>query len=89
MIRLDDDDEVYRTAAEKYRAILALIDGCKTRGNLCWLHDLDRKSEQLARCCASWLEQHDFADPTRLPPLQRRRRRLEGEGVRHSQRPLP
>src|SRR5436853_489382 len=32
MIRIDDDDEVYRTATEKYRAILALIDDCKTRG---------------------------------------------------------
>src|SRR6266850_6723905 len=26
MVRVDDDDEVYRTAAEKYRSILALID---------------------------------------------------------------
>src|SRR5256885_9840637 len=25
MIRLDDDDEVYRTGAEKYRSVLALI----------------------------------------------------------------
>ena len=32
MIRLDDDDEVYRTAAEKYRAILGLIEDCKERG---------------------------------------------------------
>ena len=26
MVRIDDDDEVYRTTAEKYRAILTLID---------------------------------------------------------------
>src|ERR1700744_4381939 len=32
MIRLDDDDEVYRTAAEKYRAIITLIKDCKSRG---------------------------------------------------------
>jgi preprotein translocase subunit SecA len=32
MVRLDDDDEVYRTAAEKYRSVLALIEDCKTRG---------------------------------------------------------
>jgi preprotein translocase subunit SecA len=32
MVRLDDDDEVYRTATEKYRAILTLIDDCRTRG---------------------------------------------------------
>src|SRR5437660_10148335 len=32
MIRLDDDDEVYRTGAEKYRSVLALIEDCKTRG---------------------------------------------------------
>ena len=30
--RLDEDDEVYRTGAEKYRAILNLIDDCKQRG---------------------------------------------------------
>src|SRR5487761_2157128 len=30
MVRLDDDDEVYRTAVEKYRAIIALIEECKT-----------------------------------------------------------
>src|ERR1700758_3565127 len=32
MVRLDDDDEVYRTSVEKYRAIVALIDDCKARG---------------------------------------------------------
>src|SRR5438876_3925733 len=32
MVRIDDDDEVYRTGAEKYRSILALIDDCKARG---------------------------------------------------------
>src|SRR5246127_4301099 len=30
--RIDDDDEVYRTNKEKYRAIIALIEECKKRG---------------------------------------------------------
>jgi preprotein translocase subunit SecA len=32
MIRIDDDDEVYRTAAEKYKAIIDLIKDCHERG---------------------------------------------------------
>src|SRR6202035_6073740 len=32
MVRIDDDDEVYRTSVEKFRAILALIEDCKKRG---------------------------------------------------------
>ncbi|HEV7464020.1 MAG TPA: preprotein translocase subunit SecA [Methyloceanibacter sp.] len=32
MIREDEDDEVYRTAAEKYRAIIALIKEARKRG---------------------------------------------------------
>ncbi|TBW40426.1 preprotein translocase subunit SecA [Siculibacillus lacustris] len=30
--RADDDDEVYRTAAEKYRAIIRLVKDCHSRG---------------------------------------------------------
>ncbi|MGZ5811746.1 MAG: preprotein translocase subunit SecA, partial [Xanthobacteraceae bacterium] len=30
--RIDDDDEVYRTAKEKYNAIITLIEDCKKRG---------------------------------------------------------
>ncbi|MBB5752473.1 preprotein translocase subunit SecA [Prosthecomicrobium pneumaticum] len=30
--RIDDDDEVYRTAAEKYKAIIKLIADCRERG---------------------------------------------------------
>lgn len=30
--RIDDDDEVYRTAAEKYRAIIKVIEDCRERG---------------------------------------------------------
>jgi preprotein translocase subunit SecA len=32
MVRLDDDDEVYRTAAEKFKGIVALIKDCRDRG---------------------------------------------------------
>jgi preprotein translocase subunit SecA len=64
MIRLDDDDEVYRTAEEKHRAITALIEDCKTRGQPVLVGTTSiEKSEQLAERLrkAGW-EQHDFAD---------------------------
>src|SRR5919108_3560721 len=64
MIRLDDDDEVYRTAAEKYRAVLALIDDCKQRGQPILVGTTSiEKSEQLAEMLRKrgW-EQHDFSD---------------------------
>src|SRR6266446_4112702 len=49
MIRLDDDDEVYRTGAEKYRSILTLIDDCKNRGQPVLVGTTSiEKSEQLA-----------------------------------------
>ncbi len=32
MARIDSDDEVYRTAREKYKAIIGLINECQTRG---------------------------------------------------------
>ena len=33
--RRDEDDEVYRTAAEKYEAVLRLIEECRQRGQPC------------------------------------------------------
>src|SRR5437660_227925 len=71
MIRLDDDDEVYRTAAEKYRAILSLIDDCKQRGQPVLVGTTSiEKSEQLAEMLRKqgW-EQHDFADPNAFAAL--------------------
>src|SRR5262249_37412306 len=71
MIRIDDDDEVYRTAKEKYRAILALIDDCKTRGQPVLVGTTSiEKSEQLAELLRKqgW-EQHDFSDPNAFAPL--------------------
>ena len=71
MIRLDDDDEVYRTAPEKFRAILALIEDCKTRGQPVLVGTTSiEKSEQLAEMLRkrSW-EQHDFSDPNAFAAL--------------------
>jgi preprotein translocase subunit SecA len=71
MIRIDDDDEVYRTAAEKYRAILTLIDDCKQRGQPILVGTTSiEKSEQLAEMLrkAGW-EQHDFSDPNAFAAL--------------------
>jgi preprotein translocase subunit SecA len=71
MIRLDEDDEVYRTAAEKYRAILALIDDCKGRGQPVLVGTTSiEKSEQLAeRLRKLGWEQHDFTDPNAFAAL--------------------
>jgi preprotein translocase subunit SecA len=71
MIRLDDDDEVYRTSAEKFRAILALIEDCKSRGQPVLVGTTSiEKSEQLAEMLRKqgW-EQHDFADPNAFAAL--------------------
>jgi len=71
MIRVDDDDEVYRTGAEKYRAILELIEDCKQRGQPVLVGTTSiEKSEQLAEMLRQrgW-EQHDFADPNAFAAL--------------------
>jgi preprotein translocase subunit SecA len=71
LVRLDDDDEVYRTAAEKYRAIISLIEDCKTRGQPVLVGTTSiEKSEQLAEMLRKqgW-EQHDFTDPNAFAAL--------------------
>src|SRR5579863_8603349 len=71
MVRLDDDDEVYRTAAEKFRAILTLIEDCKARGQPVLVGTTSiEKSEQLAETLRrnGW-EQHDFSDPNAFAAL--------------------
>src|SRR6266536_2627001 len=71
MIRLDDDDEVYRTAKEKHRAILTLINDCKMRGQPVLVGTTSiEKSEQLAELLRKegW-EQHDFSDPNAFAAL--------------------
>ena len=64
MVRDDQDDEVYRTGAEKYRAIIALIKDCKERGQPVLVGTTSiEKSEMLAQSLSNegW-EQHDFSD---------------------------
>jgi preprotein translocase subunit SecA len=71
MIRDDQDDEVYRTSAEKYRAIIELINECKTRGQPVLVGTTSiEKSEQLAELLRKegW-EQHDFSDPNAFAAL--------------------
>jgi len=71
MIRDDQDDEVYRTAAEKYRAIISLIEDCKIRGQPVLVGTTSiEKSEQLAELLRKegW-EQHDFSDPNAFAAL--------------------
>ena len=71
MVRIDDDDEVYRTAVEKYRSVIALIEDCKARGQPVLVGTTSiEKSEQLAEMLrkAGW-EQHDFSDPNAFAAL--------------------
>jgi len=47
--RRDEDDEVYRTAAEKYVAVTALIEECRARGQPCLVGTTSiEKSEHLS-----------------------------------------
>jgi len=71
LARIDDDDEVYRTAAEKYRAIITLIDDCRKRGQPVLVGTTSIvKSELLAELLRQegW-EQHDFTDPNAFRDL--------------------
>ncbi len=71
LARIDDDDEVYRTAAEKYRAIITLIEDCKQRGQPVLVGTTSiEKSEQLAELLRKqgW-KQHDFTDPNAFADL--------------------
>ncbi len=71
LIRLDDDDEVYRTTKEKYRSIIALIEDCKKRGQPVLVGTTSiEKSEQLAEMLreTGW-EAHDFTDPNAFAAL--------------------
>ena len=71
LVRIDDDDEVYRTAKEKYRSIITLIEDCKLRGQPVLVGTTSiEKSEQLAQMLreAGW-EAHDFTDPNAFAAL--------------------
>ena len=69
--RDDQDDEVYRTNAEKYRSIITLLDDCKVRGQPVLVGTTSiEKSESLAELLRQngW-EQHDFTDPNAFAAL--------------------
>jgi preprotein translocase subunit SecA len=71
LLRDDDDDEVYRTAAEKYRSIITLLEECKVKGQPVLVGTTSiEKSEQLAEMLRQkgW-EQHDFTDPNAFASL--------------------
>ena len=71
LARLDEDDEVYRTNAEKYRSIIALLEECKVKGQPVLVGTTSiEKSEQLAEMLRKkgW-EQHDFSDPNAFAAL--------------------
>ncbi len=71
MVRKDQDDEVYRTADEKFKAILNLIEDAKSRGQPVLVGTTSiEKSEKLAELLRSkgW-RQRDFTDPTDLAEL--------------------
>jgi preprotein translocase subunit SecA len=71
LARNDEDDEVYRTNAEKYRSIITLLEDCKVRGQPVLVGTTSiEKSEQLAEMLrqAGW-EQHDFTDPNAFAAL--------------------
>jgi preprotein translocase subunit SecA len=71
MVRKDADDEVYRTADEKFKAILNLIEEAKSRGQPVLVGTTSiEKSEKLAALLRSkgW-RQRDFADATDLAEL--------------------
>jgi preprotein translocase subunit SecA len=71
LARDDQDDEVYRTNEEKYRAIVTLLDDCKQRGQPVLVGTTSiEKSESLAELLRKngW-EQHDFNDPNAFAAL--------------------
>ena len=52
MIRDDGDDEVYRTAVEKSRAILGLIEECRGAASRCWWAPCRSRSPSTSRRCS-------------------------------------
>ncbi|MFS8035369.1 preprotein translocase subunit SecA [Xanthobacter sp. AM11] len=63
--RIDDDDEVYRTAGEKYAAIIELIKECSERGQPVLVGTTSiEKSELLAELLKqAGFQQKDYSDP--------------------------
>src|ERR1700760_409444 len=69
--RADEDDEVYRTAAEKYEALSALIAEAREKGQPVLVGTTSiEKSEVISEILRQrgW-EQHDFSDPNAFAAL--------------------
>jgi preprotein translocase subunit SecA len=69
--RADEDDEVYRTVEEKYKAIIRLIDECRRKGQPLLVGTTSiEKSEQLADLLKKQgYKQRDFSDPNAFASL--------------------
>jgi preprotein translocase subunit SecA len=68
VIRIDDDDEVYRTAAEKHVAIIALIEDCYRRGQPILVGTVSiEKSEQLSELLKAHKFEIDGKKQTGIP----------------------
>jgi preprotein translocase subunit SecA len=66
--RIDDDDEVYRTAAEKNQAIIAQIEDCYTRGQPILVGTVSiEKSEQLSELLNAHVFHHDNKKQVGIP----------------------
>ena len=66
--RVDEDDEVYRTAEEKNRAIIAQIEDCFTRGQPILVGTVSiEKSEQLSELLHAHVFEHDGKRRTGIP----------------------
>ncbi|MCP4385965.1 MAG: preprotein translocase subunit SecA [Hyphomicrobiales bacterium] len=71
MVRADADDEVYRSSDEKSKAILTLIEDCKSRGQPVLVGTTSiEKSERLAESLRKqgW-QQRDFSKPEDMAQL--------------------
>ncbi|WP_210493612.1 preprotein translocase subunit SecA [Microvirga antarctica] len=81
--RLDEDDEVYRTADEKYKGIIREIETASARGQPTLVGTTSiEKSEHLAELLVKdGFTLIDFDNPLALEPLYKAAR--EGKGIRH------
>ena len=89
--RTDEDDEVYRTAAEKYRAIIDAAQGVQGQGPAgAGRHHLDREVRDPGRAPEEGrLHPEGLLRPHRVRRPVRRGAQGARQGVRGAQRPLP
>ncbi|MDR3512521.1 MAG: preprotein translocase subunit SecA [Caulobacteraceae bacterium] len=68
VVRIDDDDEVYRTSAEKHVAIISLIEDCYRRGQPILVGTVSiEKSEQLSELLKAHKFEIDGKKTTGIP----------------------